>query len=406
MTKLERIAGRPTTEALKARFRPLFDRIAEGSVKRERERILPHEEIAWLKEAGFTALRVPEVDGGLGASLVQQFDLLIDLAEADTNVAQALRSHLALVEDRLVAPREQGEVWLKRFGKGQIAGNGWTEVGAVKIGDTITKVTPDGDGYRVDGEKFYSTGTIFAEWIDTYATRSDTGAPVIAIVKLDQPGITISDDWAGFGQRLTGTGTTVYKAARLEPEGLVPFETRFRYQTAFYQLVLNAVLTGAALAAVRDVAKLVATRKRTFSHGTGGLVRHDPQILQVIGKARAFVYAARAATLEAARAAERAYETSQGTDKAADDAANIEAELQSGAAQSAAIDLALRAISDVFNALGASSSDVSLALDRHWRNARTAASHNPVIYKERILGDNTVNGTEPVYVWAIGAVAG
>ena len=406
MTRLDRIDSAPTTEALKARFRPIFARIAEGAVKRERERILPHEEIGWLKEAGFTALRVPQALGGLGASLVQEFDLLIDLAEADTNVAQALRSHLALVEDRLVAPRAEGEVWLKRFGRGEIAGNGWTEVGAVKIGETLTKVTPEGEGYRVDGQKYYSTGTIFAEYIDTYATRSDTGAPVIAIVDLRQKGVSVSDDWSGFGQKLTGTGTTVFDGARLPAEALVPFETRFRYQTAFYQLVLNSVLTGAALAALRDIGQQVAARKRAFSHGSGGLVRQDPQILQVVGKARAFAYAARAATLEAARAAERAYETSQGSDKAADDAANIEAELQSAAAQSAAVDLTLRAITDLFNALGASSSDSALALDRHWRNARTAASHNPVIYKERILGDNTVNGTEPVYVWAIGAVGG
>lgn len=405
MTKHDRWTDHPATADLKARFRPVFDRIAEGSVARERGRILPHEEIALLKQSGFTALRVPADLGGAGASLVQLFDLLIDLAEADTNLAQGLRSHLALVEDRLVAPRAEGEVWLRRFAAGQIAGNGWTEIGAVKIGDTLTKVTPDGAGFRVDGEKYYSTGTIFADWIDTYATRSDTGAPVIAIVKTDQPGVTIRDDWAGFGQKLTGTGTTLFDGAWLEAEGLVPFENRFRYQTAFYQLVLNSVLTGAALAAVRDVGRQVAARKRAFSHGSGGLVRHDPQILQVLGKARAFAYAARAATLEAARAAERAYETSQGSDKAADDAANIEAELQSAAAQVAAVDLALRAVSDVFNALGASSSDQALALDRHWRNARTAASHNPVIYKERILGDHLVNGTEPVYVWQIGAVA-
>ncbi|GGO39075.1 hypothetical protein GCM10010991_37340 [Gemmobacter aquaticus] len=408
MTKHDRWTEVPTTDELKSRFQPVFDRIAAGAVKRERDRILPHDEIGWLKEAGFTALRVPVEFGGIGASLVQQFDLLIDLATADTNVAQALRSHLALVEDRLVAPRAEGEVWLRRFGKGEIAGNGWTEIGSVKIGDTITKVTPDDQGFRVDGEKYYSTGTIFAEWIDTYATRSDTGAPVIAIIRLDQPGVTIRDDWSGFGQRLTGTGTTTFSGARLEPEGLVPFERRFRYQTAFYQLVLNAVLTGAALAAVRDVAQLVAARKRTFSHGAGGaggLVRHDAQILQVLGRARAQAYAARATTLEAARAAQRAYETSQGSDRTADDAANVDAELASGAAQSAVVDLALRAVSDVFNALGASSSDTALALDRHWRNARTAASHNPVIYKERILGDHLVNGTEPTFVWQIGAVA-
>lgn len=65
-------------------------------------------------------------------------------------------------------------------------------------------------------------------------------------------------------------------------------------------------------------------------------------------------------------------------------------------------ELILRATSDLFNALGASGVSVSKALDRHWRNARTAASHNPWIYKARIVGDWAVNGTAPLYVWQIG----
>ncbi|NPD14793.1 monooxygenase [Xinfangfangia sp. D13-10-4-6] len=394
----------PDTAALKARFAPLFARIREGATHRERERILPFEEITWLKEAGFTALRVPVEYGGAGASLEQLFDLLIDLAAADTNIVQALRGHFALVEDRLVAPKAQGEAWLKRFGAGETAGNAWSEVGNVKLGETLTKVTPEGDGFRVDGEKYYSTGTIFADWIDTYAVRSDNGAPVVAILRADQPGITRADDWKGFGQKLTGTGTTTFKDAKLGADALVPFETRFRYQTAFYQLVLNAVLSGAALAAVQDVAEKVSQRKRAYSHGSGTVVARDPQILQVVGRARAFAFAARAATLEAARAADRAHETALAGDKAADDAANIAAELASAEAQVAAADLALRATSDLFNALGASATDTALALDRYWRNARVAASHNPLIYKERILGDHAVNGTEPVFIWQIGAV--
>ncbi len=62
----------------------------------------------------------------------------------------------------------------------------------------------------------------------------------------------------------------MFKGAKVDPQGLVPFEPRFRYQTAFYPLVLNSVLTGAALAAVRDVSRLAAARKRTFSHGASG----------------------------------------------------------------------------------------------------------------------------------------
>ncbi|WP_208537931.1 acyl-CoA dehydrogenase family protein, partial [Pseudomonas aeruginosa] len=78
-------------ELLAQRFRPIFARIAEGAVERERQRELPHEAIAWLKQAGFGAVRVPREHGGAGASLPQLVQLLIELAEADSNITQALR---------------------------------------------------------------------------------------------------------------------------------------------------------------------------------------------------------------------------------------------------------------------------------------------------------------------------
>ena len=56
----------------------------------------------------------------------------------------------------------------------------------------------------------------------------------------------------------------------------------------------------------------------------------------------------------------------------------------------------------LFEGLGASAVDVKHVLDRHWRNARTVASHNPVVFKSKVVGDYEINGTEPIYVWAIG----
>ncbi|MDG3576728.1 hypothetical protein P7F60_10035 [Rhizobium sp. YJ-22] len=64
-------------------------------------------------------------------------------------------------------------------------------------------------------------------------------------------------------------------------------------------------------------------------------------------------------------------------------------------AQIAIVDGVLHAATHVFNALGASATSEDTALDRHWRNARTLASHNPVAYKARILGDYLVNGKSP-----------
>jgi len=54
---------------------------------------------------------------------------------------------------------------------------------------------------------------------------------------------------------------------------------------------------------------------------------------------------------------------------------------------------------------GASALQEDRRLDRHWRNARTLASHNPTIYKGRVVGDHLLNGARPTFYWAVGAIA-
>ncbi|MCS3838963.1 alkylation response protein AidB-like acyl-CoA dehydrogenase [Pseudomonas sp. JAI111] len=390
-------------EALASRFRPIFQRIAAGAIEREQTRSLPHEPITWLKEAGFGAVRVPVEYGGGGASLPQLFELLIELAEADSNVPQALRGHFAFAEDRLNAPPGPGrDLWFKRFVDGDLVGNAWTEIGSVTIGDVITKVSPHGDQWRLNGEKFYSTGSLFSDWIDVYAQRSDTGGDVIAAVRTRQPGITQSDDWDGFGQRTTGSGTSRFIDAEVHAENLIDFATRFKYQTAFYQLVLLATQAGIGRAALRDVAHQVRERKRIYSHGNAAHVSQDAQVQQVVGEIAALVYAAEATALRAAQPAQRAYLARFSGDEVLEQAANVAAEIESAKAQVVVSELILRATTQLFNALGASDVRAGKSLDRHWRNARTVSSHNPLIYKARIVGDWAINGTEPPFVWQIG----
>ncbi|MCY1496794.1 Dibenzothiophene desulfurization enzyme C [compost metagenome] len=390
-------------ESLATRFRPIFARIAEGALERERTRSLPHEPIRWLKEAGFGAVRVPREHAGAGASLPQLIQLLIELAEADSNIPQALRGHFAFVEDRLNAHAEASqETWFKRFVAGDLVGNAWTEVGNVKIGEVITRVSRRGERWLVNGAKYYSTGSIFADWIDLYAQLDDSGEDVIAALRTDQPGVQQSDDWDGFGQRTTGSGTSRFVDAEVAAENIIPFASRFKYQTAFYQLVLLAVLAGTGRAAVRDVAEQVRLRTRVFSHGNANSADRDPQVQQVVGKASAQAYASEATAVRAAKAAQWAYEARFGGDAEDERQANIAAELESAQGQVVIAELVLRLTSDLFNALSASATSTSKLLDRHWRNARTAASHNPLIYKERIIGDWEINRSEPPYVWQIG----
>ncbi|OUY06627.1 acyl-CoA dehydrogenase family protein [Acinetobacter populi] len=388
-------------KALAQKYRPIFDQIAAGALQREKERILPFEPIQWLKQAGFGAVRIPVEQGGDGASIPQLFQLLIELSKADSNVTQALRGHFAFVEDRLNAQRDADQShWFKRFVAGEIVGNAWTEIGNVKIGDVITKVTKQGEQWIVNGKKYYTTGSIFADWFDLFAQIEETGESVIAATRTQQQGVTIDDDWDGFGQRTTGSGTAVLINA--EVEEVIPFDSRFKYQTAFYQLFHLSTLTGIAQAAVAEFTQQVRQRTRVFSHGNGDRVDQDVQVLQVIGKASAQAYAAEAITIQAAQASQRAFQAHFSQDEEAEKQINILAEIESAQGQVVIADLVLDLTSKLFNVLGASAASRDKALDRFWRNARTVSSHNPLIYKEKSIGDWEVNGTEPIYAWQIG----
>ncbi|MGO1544435.1 MAG: acyl-CoA dehydrogenase family protein [Gulosibacter sp.] len=395
-------------EVLAEKFRPLFQQIAETAVERERVRRLPQAEIELLKRAGFGAVRVPKKYGGDGASVPQLIELLTELAAADSNIAQALRGHFAYVEDRLNqhATSDQS-AWFARFVAGETAGNAWTEVGAVKVGDINTRVSETAEGLRVNGAKFYTTGSIYADWLDVYAGRDSDNEPVIALVNRHQPGVAISDDWDGFGQRTTGSGTTVFTNAAVDAENITVFTERFRYQTAFYQLVHLATLAGIVEAASAEVAKQAAARKRVFSHGSSDQWSQDPLVQQVVGVATSQGFAARAIAVRAAETSQDAYLArffgDQDQDQDTEQRINQRAELESAQGQVVIIDLALDATSKLFNALSASAASEAKKLDRYWRNARTVSSHNPVVFKQRIVGDWAINGTELPYAWAIGS---
>ena len=122
----------------------------------------------------------------------------------------------------------------------------------------------------------------------------------------------------------------------------------------------------------------------------------DAQLLQVIGQVSADGFAADAALDRSSRTLDESPRHASTAATALVEQLVIDAEVAVSQAQLVIIAAALRATTEIFDALGASGVSESHALDRHWRNARTLASHNPRVYKARILGDWLVNGETPV----------
>ncbi|WP_043651346.1 acyl-CoA dehydrogenase family protein [Nocardia thailandica] len=390
---------RPADSELDDVFAPIFARIAAGAVARETDRTLAHTEIDALRAARFGALRVPVEYGGHGASVRQLFGLLIDLAAAESNLPQALRVHFSFVEDQLLAdPGPARERWLRAISEGTLVGNAITEPGVGAVDRYRTRLTRDGEHWRLDGTKFYSTGSLYADHILVAADRD--GERVGVLVGARDEGVRLHDDWDGFGQRLTASGTTEFTAVRVREDQIlgpgygVPGPT---YATAYLQLVQLAVLAGIAQRAEADVRAWVAHRTRGYTHSAADLPRHDPLVQQVIGKLSAAAFAARATVLAVAERLDEVLDAGAG-----DESALVAVELAAAQAQLAVIDLVLPATSLLFEVGGASLVSEGLRLDRHWRNARTISVHNPAIQKARAVGDHLLNGTDLPFGWSAG----
>ena len=422
-------ADAPSWEELAARFRPIFARIAEGAIEREQKRELAYEAVAWLRKAGFGAVRMPKAYGGLGATLPQFFRLLLELADADSNVSHLFRGHFAWLEARLNLPEPEVHArWFPKVAEGLIFGYAMAE-SASQVGNA--KLIRENGQIFLDGIKYYSTGTIYADWIVVGVPDGEQHASVL--VPSNAPGVTRLDDWDGFGQRLTGSGTTKFDRVQVNEDQVVIFRRKNRnseasvanplaatesnaessppastqgpvaavrggwgYITSFLQLVLLTSMAGSTRAALREGVAFVLPRKRTFNMPAGNgrpLPKDDPLVQRVVGKVSSLAYSVETHVLALAQHLEDLYQLAQrGKATEADYAAT---EVKAFQTQQIVIPTALEATTLVFEVGGASATSVSRQLDRHWRNVRTAASHNPAIQRERAIGDYFLNGVAP-----------
>jgi alkylation response protein AidB-like acyl-CoA dehydrogenase len=374
----------------------LLDRIAVDADLRDRDRIAPYEQIAWAKQAGLGRLRVPRSEGGGGATVREFFASLIALAEADSNVAHILRTHFWFVEQQLVAvdpaSRARG---LAIITADELVGNGFSEQSKHAVGlhfDTTIAPHPDG-GYRLDGEKFYSTGTMYCDHTQIWASSGEHSIAG-AVVPIDRAGVTVEDDWDGFGQRLTGTGTTRLRDVVVHEEEFFdlgdPDDQPAGYMGAFLQLYLQAVTAGILRSVRNDAVALVRRRARNFSHAAAGSATDDRQVLQVIGEISADAFAAEAIVLAAADTIQTAFDSV--VDGAPSPAAAEAAQLAAAQAKIAIDGFSYATAAKLFDVGGASATQRVHNLDRHWRNARVASTHNPTFLKASAVGDHHVNG--------------
>jgi alkylation response protein AidB-like acyl-CoA dehydrogenase len=376
---------------LNERATRLLPEIGRGAAERESNRVLPYEEISRLAAARLLTFRIPAAYGGSGSSVREVTQFIIDLAAVDSNAAQSLRASFLFIEGLLARASEaQRKLWFARYLAGEVVGNAGWEIGGAN-GAIATRIVREGDHFRVNGSKYYSTGSLYARWVAA-AALDENEKPVYFLVPRDREGLELLDDFDAMGQRLTASGTTNLHNVIVYPEDIQTAsvdESKRSIVTPFAQLYLGALEAGIARNALNDAVAFARERARPIKHSTAGRSVDDPYVEHSVGEISARAFAAEAAVLRAADTIDAAWAAGL------DDEAVTQASVDVAQAQYVAVESALKAGEIIFDVGGASTTKRAYNLDRHWRNARTVANHNPRDWKAAAVGAFRLKGTPP-----------
>jgi SfnB family sulfur acquisition oxidoreductase len=381
---------RDDAEAITA-ARAVASRIAKGAILRDRQRLLPFDEMEWISDAGLLAITVPKVFGGAGVRAGTLAEVIAILSSADGSIGQIPQNHFFMLEAlRLQGSEEQKRFFYPRILEGERIGNALSEIGAKTAHDHATRISRDGDVYRVNGKKYYSTGVLFAHWVAVVA-NDDDNVSMIAFIPRDTRGITIIDDWMGFGQRVTGSGTTVLDNVEAHPISILSFAALFQQPTSMgplAQIMHAAIEAGIARGALADTIEYVRTRSRPWKDAGVEHAYEDPYTIAQVGEMRIRVSASDALLARAGKFVDAA---------AADSTVETVAAASIAVAEAKAVstEAALFVANKLIELAGSRATLLEFGLDRHWRNARTHSVHDPVRWKYRAVGDFWLNGVNP-----------
>jgi SfnB family sulfur acquisition oxidoreductase len=359
---------------------------------RDRERQLPWSEIELFTRSGLGGISVPRIYGGPQVSFVTLAEVFAILSAADPAVGQIPQNHFGILNSLIGSASEaQKQTLFASVLGGARIGNGGPERGTKNTLDIRTRLTADGDQFLLNGRKFYSTGALFAHWVAVKAINDD-GKQVLVFVPRGTPGLYIIDDWSGFGQRTTASGSVLLENVRVSGElvvdnwklGLAP-----NIQGAVSQLIQAAIDAGIAREAIDESIRFVRERSRPWIDANVERASDDPYVIADIGKLKLELHAAEALLRRAGRVLDEI------AAEPIDEHSAARASIVVAEAKVLTTQVALLASEKLFELSGSRATLAEFNLDRHWRNARVHTLHDPVRWKVHAVGAWHLNGALP-----------
>jgi SfnB family sulfur acquisition oxidoreductase len=386
----------PTADDALAAARAYADAIAGGVIERDRAGAVPWAELAALDASGILAITIPAHAHGPDLSPVVLAEVIRTIAAVDPAIAQIPQAHFLFVD--VLATMGDASQQRRLFGDilaGARLGNGMAERGGQHAQDLKTRLRRVPDGLRLDGRKYYCTGAVSARWIGVSALDDDDRL-TLAFVEREASGVKVDEDWQVMGQRATVSGSAVFDDVAVDPALVIPYHDAFarpQQLGARSQLVHTAIQVGIAGGALRDAREFVRTRARPFFEATRAgwaeTAASDPHTIHRFGDLATRVRAAEALLADAAATLAEVGRQPR------DAAAAARGSIAVAQAKAFASETASAVASDLFALTGASAADERYDLSRHWRNARTHASHDPVDWKYHHIGNYLLGDVLP-----------
>ena len=368
----------------------LAEQFKSNAVQRDAQRILPFQEIEAYSQSGLWAITVPKQYGGAEVSSLTVTKIIALMSGVDGSIGQIPQNHFYALEVlRNTGTEQQKQKLYAEVLKGARFGNALAEFKTKNATQKQTAITPTEHGFVVNGEKFYCTGSLFAHRIPTLV-KDHENREFLAFIARESEGLELIDDWSGFGQRTTGSGTVKFNNVQVAAEDIIPFDSAFSQATLvgpFAQVMHAAIETGIARAAFEETLHRVRQARPWIDSGVDQATA-DPLILFELGRIVADVRASEVLLKQAARSIDAA--------KPQPTVANIaKASLDVAKVRAHSTETALKASSKLIELAGSRGSQREDGLDRFWRNARVHTLHDASRWKYYFIANHLLNGVLP-----------
>ncbi|TMC72670.1 MAG: acyl-CoA dehydrogenase [Chloroflexi bacterium] len=197
----------------------------------EKEGVIPRDLIAELGRLGVLGMRIPEADGGLGASAFAFVLVLEELAAAWPSLAVAVAVNSGIVAGSIArhGTASQRARWLPRL----MDGSG---LGAFALTEPISgsdaaslraTARQDAGGWRLDGTKQFITNARYAPLAIVFARvgvpdpARPSGGITAFIVPLDVPGVSVGPPERKLGLKASDTSALTLDDVRVEGDAVL-----------------------------------------------------------------------------------------------------------------------------------------------------------------------------------------